>query len=102
MTEFSIRRATTVFYFIKAMYRFSKHYWQELKLTNQMNKFFGDLIPSMKLRSLEKDNNNEGEQKKLIDFLLDEKNNFESNEIVDQVKTTVFAVRLGTKCINHV
>jgi cytochrome P450 len=79
-----------ILYQIDAIHFFSKHYWQERIVVKRMDNYFEKIVESIRKQPAK----NHGEQKKFIDFLLDEKNEFSKQNIVDQVKAMVYGVKL--------
>jgi Cytochrome P450 len=71
----------------------SRQYWKEKKLLKSFGKFFEKVVDSMRIQSIEKSiNNNEQKQKKFIDLLLEDKNEFSASDVVDHVKAIVYGV----------
>lgn len=101
MSKFSIERTSRILYHIDAIYRISKFYWQEKNLLEDFDKFFANIVDSLKTQAYEKSIEGDDEkQKKFIDVLLDKNNEFKDDEIVDHVKAIVYGVRL-TKVASH-
>lgn len=95
-----MERTTKAHYHIEPIYRLSSLYQQERKLQQQIDKYFEDLIenevlPARRFNINNNNNNNcDKTQKKLIDFLLDDKNKFSNEDIRDHFKATVYGVRI--------
>lgn len=93
ISKFSVERTSRVLYHVDAIYRVSKFYWEEKNLLEDFDKFFVNIVDSLKCQNFKKsiESNNE-KQKKFIDVLLDRKNEFPDEEIVDHVKAIVYGV----------
>jgi cytochrome P450 len=90
-----MERTTKAHFHIEPIYRLSKLCQQERKLQREIDKYFEDIIKNEVLpaRRLNDDNNNnDTKQMKLIDFLLDDKNEFSDEDIRDHFKATVYGV----------
>ena len=96
MSEFTVNRITTVYYHINAIYFFSKSFWQERKLLKKFDIFFEEIVSKMKVKSLEKLNEDSEsiQEKKFVDFLFDEKNGIGFEEAIDHVKAIVYGVNI--------
>jgi hypothetical protein len=96
MNRFAMERTTKAHYYFEPLYRMSKLSVEEKKLQNQIDKYFEDLIENEVIparnANINNNNNDLQKQKKLIDFLLDEKNGFSNEDIRDHFKATVYGV----------
>lgn len=73
----------------------TKQFWQERSLLKKFDAFFGKIVDRMRIQSVENSLNNNvqfSQQKKFISILLDDKNEFSNDEVLDHVKAIVYGV----------
>lgn len=101
MSKFSVERSSSLHNYVDPIYWCSRNYWAEKKLLKEFDDFFKEIVSKMRTHSVEKVSKDD-KNKKFVDFLFEEKNDFPEDEIIDHIKAIVYGVRTHTGKIRHV